>query len=82
MKEKGEEGKGKGGKGQGSRGRGGEGKLTLMRSWDRAADWLRPPLNIPQSVGYAIYQTHRTKITRIIIIIIIIFTLGSKDLTG
>jgi len=26
-------------------GRGEEGKLTLMHSWNRAADWLRPALN-------------------------------------
>jgi len=36
------EGKRKGGQGQGGRGRGREGRLTLMRSWNRAADWLRP----------------------------------------
>jgi len=27
--------------------RAGEGKLTLMRSWNRAADWLRPALHQP-----------------------------------
>jgi len=36
--------KGKNGEGQGGRGRGGEERLTLMRSWNRAADWLRPAL--------------------------------------
>jgi len=49
--ENGERGKGgdgkkrKGGEGrdcQGGSGR--EGRLTLMRSWNRAADWLRPAL--------------------------------------
>jgi len=43
-KRKGRKGKGKGGEVQGGRGRGGEGRLTLMRSWNRAADWLRPAL--------------------------------------
>jgi len=43
-KEKGREGKGKGGEGQGGRGRGGEGRMTLLRSWNKAADWLRPAL--------------------------------------
>jgi len=38
------EGKGKGGVGQGGMGRGAEGRLTLMRSWNRAAVWLRPAL--------------------------------------
>jgi len=38
------EGKGKGGEGQGERG--GEGRLTDMRSWNRAADWLRPALDV------------------------------------
>ena len=37
---KGEEGKGR--RRQGGRGRGGEGRLTLIRSWNRTADWLRP----------------------------------------
>ena len=37
--------KGKGGDGQEERGRGGEGRLTLMRSWNGAADWLRPALS-------------------------------------
>jgi len=40
--EKGNAGEGKGEEGQGGRGRGGEGRLTLMRSWNRVADWLRP----------------------------------------
>jgi len=39
---KGGKGKGKGGEGQGGRG---EGRLTLTRSWNRAADWLRPALD-------------------------------------
>jgi len=25
----------------------GEGRLTLMLSWNRAADWLRPALKVP-----------------------------------
>ena len=41
-----EEGKGKRGEEQGRRGRGEKGRLTLMRSWNRAADWLRPVLHI------------------------------------
>jgi len=31
-------------RGEGERGRGGEGKLILMRSWNRDADWLKPVL--------------------------------------
>jgi len=31
---------------QGQGGNGGEGRLTLMRSWNRAADWLRPAMLI------------------------------------
>jgi len=30
------------GKGWERKGKGGEGMLTLMRCWNRAADWLRP----------------------------------------
>jgi len=41
---KGGEGKGKGAEGKGGRIRGGEGRLTLMRSRNRAADWLRAAL--------------------------------------
>ena len=50
----GEEEEGKGGRGREGRGSEreerdreggeGEGRLTLMRSWNRAADWLRPAL--------------------------------------
>ena len=36
--------KGKGREGQGRRGMGWDGRLTLMRSWNSAADWLRPAL--------------------------------------
>jgi len=45
----GKQGKGKGGeeKGKGGEGQEGmEGRLTLMRSWNRAADWLRPALRM------------------------------------
>ena len=31
-------------KGKEGKGKGGEGRLSLMRSWNRAADWLRPAL--------------------------------------
>ena len=44
---RGGEGKGKGGKGKGGErkeGEEGEGRLTLIRSWNRAAGWLRPAL--------------------------------------
>jgi len=41
---KGGEGKRKGVERQGGRGMGGEGRLTLMRSWNRATNWLRPAL--------------------------------------
>jgi len=60
---RGKEGKGKEGEGKGSekRGRGGEEGMTLMRSWNRAVDWLRPAL---QATNHAV-----------IIIIIIIITL-------
>jgi len=34
----------RGREGEGGEGRGGEGRLTLMCSWNRAADWLRPAL--------------------------------------
>jgi len=37
---------GKGGEGKGSRVAGREGRLTLMCSWNRAADWLRPALDV------------------------------------
>jgi len=39
-----EKGEGNGKRGTGREGKGGEGKLTLMRNWNRAADWLRPAL--------------------------------------
>jgi len=49
---------GKGGEGQGGRGRGEKGRpgrLILMRSWNRAADWLRPALLVSPETGRAIY---------------------------
>jgi len=45
-KGKAREGGGRGREGKGrewQRGRGREGRLTLTRSWNRAADWLGPP---------------------------------------
>jgi len=41
---KGREGKERRGAGREGKGRGGEGRMTLMRSWNRAADWLRPAM--------------------------------------
>ena len=43
-KRKREEGKGRDERGR--EGGEGDGRLTLMRSWNRAADWLRPALVI------------------------------------
>ena len=37
-------GEGKGSIGAGREGIEGDGRLTLMRGWNRAADWLRPAL--------------------------------------
>ena len=53
MRGRGNGGRGNEGKGREREERGteggdprGEGRLTLMRSWNRAADWLRPALSI------------------------------------
>jgi len=50
----GREEKGKGEDGQRGKGREGERRLTLMRSWNRAADWLR------QALTEQINRRHRT----------------------
>jgi len=63
------EGRGKGGKEKGEEGKGrreGDGRLTLMRSWNRAADWLRPALRIKkvfcalQTGPARHYEIHKT----------------------
>jgi len=52
-------GDGRGREGKGRIGAGREGNLTLMRSWNRAADWLRPALTVLHSEPfYPMDSTH------------------------
>ena len=56
----GKEGKGKGGEEKGKGGEGQEGRrgrLILMRSWNRAADWLRPTLRIANGIRTRVVTT-------------------------
>jgi len=69
-------GRGKGGKGKGGKGKkrearggrekkGGEGRLTLMYSWYRAAEWLRPALyQSTLKLPISIYRKHAKLIRR------------------
>jgi len=45
----GREGRGRERDARGKEGGEGKGRLTLMRSWNRAADWLRPALKLPHN---------------------------------
>jgi len=46
-------GKRRGREGSGREGGEGDGRLILMRSWNRAADWLRPALQICDTFVYS-----------------------------